>query len=271
MYYYTIQQQRLKKCGLNMHKPRTHSFKKKNIFLIVNFPGLPSIMHQTSSSCPPYQTWPLHSCASLPPPCSAPDIKAHIHTDSQFLLQLADFGCLCSRTFSCLMSSFFTDLRWALRSMSGPLFLDPNRALIISSAETLTFLRVGFLNFPPRSCTFRFNSLIQRWRICDILLLKKGRKDSWNAEVWHAVRMTYIPVVLRHFGFTVVPLLVHLVNLCMHLLTEFLQSKLPQFQYKNQILLHMYMMYSLSYMLLFTCRPPRLKSVSCSGGSFSSR
>lgn len=65
--------------------------------------------------------------------------------------------CVC--TFSCLMSSFFTDLRLALRSME-PLCLEPRSALIISSADTRTFLRAGFLNFPPKSCTFSFSSWI---------------------------------------------------------------------------------------------------------------
>lgn len=65
----------------------------------------------------------------------------------------------CVFTFSCLMSSFFTDLRLALRSME-PLCLEPRSALIISSADTRTFLRAGFLNFPPKSCTFSFSSWI---------------------------------------------------------------------------------------------------------------
>jgi len=65
----------------------------------------------------------------------------------------------CVYTFSCLMSSFLTDLRLALRSME-PLCLEPSSALIISSADTRTFLRAGFLNFPPKSCTFSFSSWI---------------------------------------------------------------------------------------------------------------
>ena len=62
-------------------------------------------------------------------------------------------------TLSVLTSSFLTDFRLALRSME-PLCLEPRRARIISSADTLTFLRAGFLNFPPRSWTFIFSSLI---------------------------------------------------------------------------------------------------------------
>lgn len=62
-------------------------------------------------------------------------------------------------TFSCLISSFLTDLRLARRSME-PLCLEPSRARIISSAETRTFLRAGFLNLPPRSWTFSFSSWI---------------------------------------------------------------------------------------------------------------
>lgn len=62
-------------------------------------------------------------------------------------------------TLSCLTSSFFTDLRLALRSME-PLCLEPRRALIISSADTLTFLRAGFLNLPPKSWIFSFSSWI---------------------------------------------------------------------------------------------------------------
>lgn len=62
-------------------------------------------------------------------------------------------------TFSCFISSFLTDFRFARRSME-PLCLEPSKALIISSADTRTFLRAGFLNFPPRSWTFNLSSLI---------------------------------------------------------------------------------------------------------------
>lgn len=62
-------------------------------------------------------------------------------------------------TLSCFTSSFFTDLRLALRSME-PLCLEPRSALIISSADTLTFLRAGFLNLPPKSWIFSFSSWI---------------------------------------------------------------------------------------------------------------
>src|SRR4029434_9090901 len=66
--------------------------------------------------------------------------------------------CVCVCTFSSLRSSFLTDLRLDLRSMV-PLCLEPSSALIISSAETRTFLRGGFLNLPPRSITFIFSSV----------------------------------------------------------------------------------------------------------------
>lgn len=39
----------------------------------------PDIMHQTSSSCPPSQTWLPRSCASHPPPCSAPEVSEHTY------------------------------------------------------------------------------------------------------------------------------------------------------------------------------------------------
>lgn len=148
------------------------------------------------------------------------------------------FICLSSRTFSCLMSSFFTDLRLDLRSME-PLFLDPKRALIISSADTLTFLRAGFLNFPPRSCTFRFNWCIYKdvemlsWWLVVVFSFFFSCKSivSW--------RLTYISVVLEDFGLTVVPFLIHHLDLFMDLPTEFLQNtnNTIAFKYKNKTVL----------------------------------
>lgn len=60
-------------------------------------------------------------------------------------------------TFS--VSSFFTDLRLARRSMDT-LCLEPSRARSMASAETRTRRRGGRLNFPRRSSTLSFRSLI---------------------------------------------------------------------------------------------------------------
>lgn len=64
-----------------------------------------------------------------------------------------------SHTFS--VSSFLTDLRLALRSMDTLCF-EPSRALSMASAETRTRRKGGRLNFPRRSSTFNFRSLIYR-------------------------------------------------------------------------------------------------------------
>ena len=66
-----------------------------------------------------------------------------------------------SPTFS--VSSFLTDFRLALRSMDT-LCLEPSRALSMASAETRTRRRGGRLNFPRRSSTLIFRSLICRVR-----------------------------------------------------------------------------------------------------------
>lgn len=66
-----------------------------------------------------------------------------------------------SPTFS--VSSFLTDFRLALRSMET-LCLEPSRALSIASAETRTRRSGGRLNFPLRSSTLIFRSLICRVR-----------------------------------------------------------------------------------------------------------
>lgn len=62
-------------------------------------------------------------------------------------------------TFS--VSSFLTDFRLALRSMDT-LCLEPSRALSMASAETRTLRSGGLLNFPLRSSTLSFRSLICR-------------------------------------------------------------------------------------------------------------
>lgn len=60
-------------------------------------------------------------------------------------------------TFS--TSSFLTDLRLARRS-KDTLCLEPSSERRIASAETLTLLRLGLLNFPRRSSTLMLRSLI---------------------------------------------------------------------------------------------------------------
>lgn len=62
-------------------------------------------------------------------------------------------------TFS--VSSFLTDLRLARRS-KDTLCLEPRSERRMASAETLTLLRLGLLNFPRRSRTLMFKSLICR-------------------------------------------------------------------------------------------------------------
>lgn len=61
------------------------------------------------------------------------------------------------------MSSFLTDFRLALRSMDT-LCLEPSRALSMASAETRTRRKGGRLNFPRRSRTLIFRSLICKGR-----------------------------------------------------------------------------------------------------------
>lgn len=63
------------------------------------------------------------------------------------------------RSFS--VSSFFTDFRLARRSIDTLCF-EPRRALSMASAETRTRRSGGRLNFPRRSSTFSFRSLICR-------------------------------------------------------------------------------------------------------------
>ena len=60
-------------------------------------------------------------------------------------------------TFS--VSSFLTDLRLARRSMET-LCLEPSSERRMASADTRTRRRLGLLNFPLRSSTFMFRSLI---------------------------------------------------------------------------------------------------------------
>ena len=66
------------------------------------------------------------------------------------------------RTFS--VSSFFTDLRLARRSIDT-LCLEPSRARSMASAETRTRRSGGRLNFPRKSSTLSFRSLICRERV----------------------------------------------------------------------------------------------------------
>lgn len=65
-------------------------------------------------------------------------------------------------TFS--VSSFFTDLRLARRSIDT-LCLEPSRARSMASAETRTRRSGGRLNFPRKSSTLSFRSLICRERV----------------------------------------------------------------------------------------------------------
>lgn len=57
------------------------------------------------------------------------------------------------------------------------------------------------------------------------------------AEVWR-IKETYIFVMLAHFGFTVISLLIHNINFCMKLLAQFL---------KDQILITLILLYFLLY------------------------
>lgn len=66
-------------------------------------------------------------------------------------------GCEWGLTFS--VSSFFTDLRLARRSIDT-LCLEPSRARSMASAETRTRRSGGRLNFPRKSSTLSFRSLI---------------------------------------------------------------------------------------------------------------
>lgn len=115
------------------------------------------------------------------------------------------------------MSSFFTDLRLALRSME-PLCLEPSSALIISSADTRTFLRAGFLNFPPKSCTFSFSSWIFYTHTHTLLIT-----ETFSASLEYLF-YTYISVVFIDFGLKVISLLVHYVDFGMKLPTQFLHT-----------------------------------------------
>lgn len=74
-------------------------------------------------------------------------------------------------TFS--VSSFLTDFRLALRSMET-LCLEPSRALSMASAETRTRRRGGRLNFPRRSSTLIFRSLICGRRAGGVTALHKA-------------------------------------------------------------------------------------------------
>lgn len=57
------------------------------------------------------------------------------------------------------------------------------------------------------------------------MVLKEERNKQTKEKEIECVmsRMfTYVPGVLEDLGFGVIPLLIHLINLCMHVLTEFL-------------------------------------------------
>lgn len=122
-------------------------------------------LHQTFSSFLPFQTWPPHFSSSRWPPLSFPT-KRHTNA-SQYCVKIKVRVTLNSfisaqmdgtqLTFS--VSSFLTDLRFALRSMDT-LCLEPSRERRMASAETRTLLRGGRLNLPLRSRTLMFRSLI---------------------------------------------------------------------------------------------------------------
>lgn len=86
----------------------------------------------------------------------------HMH---DCIFSFLNFSC----TFS--VSSFLTDLRLARRSMET-LCLDPSSERRMASADTRTRRRLGLLNFPLRSSTLIFRSLIwssdTEWREQDV-------------------------------------------------------------------------------------------------------
>lgn len=137
------------------------------MFTDVDCDHLFTVLHQTFSSFLPFQTWPPHFSSSHWPPLSFP---TKIHTNaSQNWVKITVWVTMNSfisaqmdamdpqLTFS--VSSFLTDLRFALRSMDT-LCLEPSRERRMASAETRTLLRGGLLNFPLRSRTLMFRSLI---------------------------------------------------------------------------------------------------------------
>lgn len=149
-------------------------------------------------------------------------------------------------TFS--VSSFLTDLRLARRS-KDTLCLEPRSERRMASAETLTLLRLGLLNFPRRSRTLMFKSLICRrdsdsYFLCKSCSFQTGA--SWT-EVCHcSFRIlslsvsfllgvaTYLSGVVQDFGLNVVSLLVHHIYLCVQLLTQRLWGKIRVIGTKNE-------------------------------------
>lgn len=90
-----------------------------------------------------------------------------------YLFVVCVFVCV-SETHTFSVSSFFTDFRLALRSMET-LCLDPSRERRMASADTRTLRRFGLLNFPLRSKTLMFKSLI--WAMDTYTL--RDRKTSY--------------------------------------------------------------------------------------------
>lgn len=137
------------------------------MFADVDCDFLFTALHQTFSSFLPFQTWPPHFSSSHWPPLSFPTerhtnvsqncvkIKVWVMLNSFISAQMD--GMDPQLTFS--VSSFLTDLRFALRSMDT-LCLEPSRDRRMASAETRTLLKGGRLNLPLRSRTLMFRSLI---------------------------------------------------------------------------------------------------------------
>lgn len=96
-----------------------------------------------------------------------------------------------SHTFS--VSSFLTDFRLARRSMET-LCLEPSRERRMASAETRTRRRLGLLNFPLRSNTLMFRSLIwsgDKERDSDHCRDSSSARGSWEwtDEMIHTSRV----------------------------------------------------------------------------------
>lgn len=107
-----------------------------------------------------YSTW-MHICTDIAQPGFSV-FCVHMH---DCIFSFIHFSC----TFS--VSSFLTDLRLARRSMET-LCLDPSSERRMASADTRTRRRLGLLNFPLRSSTLIFRSLIwssdTEWREQDV-------------------------------------------------------------------------------------------------------
>lgn len=92
---------------------------------------------------------------------------------------------------------------------------------------------------------------------------KKQTKGNW---VCYVMNVTYVPGVLQNLGFTVVPLLIHLFNLWMNVLTELLWNKWTCF-FHCQLLVAA----AEPVPCVLTCRSSSFKPLNSSGGSFSPR